>query len=155
MLFSWGRVDPENWPSHTQKTHKHSHSHAHTHKKERKRDCRASTFQKNNLPQLEGWVNLGLLYFMPPHHWGPLGALSPFRTPTTPFTAPKVPAGFPGSLPSTLWRGFEPGKAKTMYNGASSTTHDPVMERERNMGEEGDESERGGRWRGRAGRAGI
>lgn len=36
----------------------------------------------------------------------------------------------PGSLPSTLWRGFEPGKAKTMYNGASSTTHDPVMERE-------------------------
>lgn len=42
----------------------------------------------------------------------------------------KVPAGFQSSLPPTLWRGFEPVKAKTMQNGPSSTTHDPVMKRE-------------------------
>lgn len=54
---------------------------------------------------------------------------NPFRDLSNSLHSSKVPAGSPGSLPSTLWRGFEPRKAKTMYNGPFSTTHDPVMKR--------------------------
>lgn len=85
--------------------------------------------QKEQPAPVWGWVNSGLLYFMPPHHWGPLSVCSPFRTSTTPLHSSEVPAGSPGCLLPTLWRGFEPGKAKTMHNGPSSTTHDPAMKR--------------------------
>lgn len=54
---------------------------------------------------------------------------NPFRDLSNSLHSSKVPAGSPGSLPSTLWRGSEPRKAQTMHNGPSSTTHDPVMKR--------------------------
>lgn len=89
---------------------------------------RTSTFEKNNLPQL-GVSELWLVVF---HATTSLRASQcpwPIQNLNNSLHSSKVPAGSPGSLPSTLWGGFEPGKAKTMYNGPSSTTHDPVMKR--------------------------
>ena len=132
--------------------HKNAHTliYTHTHSQKKMwRECRktimrTSTFEKNNLPQLGGEWTLACCISC--HRVTRASRCpQPIQSLNNSLHSPKVPAGFPGSLPSTLWRGFEPGKGKTMHNGPSSTTHDPVMNRERNMGEEGDEREKGGR----------
>lgn len=71
------------------KTHMHSYTHTHKRKSGENVENHNENFnlRKEQPASAWGWVNSGLLYFMPPHHWGPLCALSSFRTSTTPFTA--------------------------------------------------------------------
>lgn len=84
---------------------------------------------------------------MPPHHRGPLSALSPFRTSITPFTAQRCLLAPPVPSHSLCEEDLNQWKPK-------QCTMDPPLPpmiqlwRERNMGEEGDEREKGGRWRG-------
>lgn len=128
------------WPRDTQITHKLLRTH--------KRKCGENAETHNENFKLGkgqpapawGWVNSGLLYFMPPHHRGPLNALGPFKNSTTPFTAQRCLLAPPPIPSHPLWgEDLKQRKARTMYNGPFSTTHDPVMKdmREGMRGREG------------------
>lgn len=145
----------QNMPPYPTDPATHENTHTHTHK----RKCGENVEDHNenfNLRKEQpasawGWVNSGLLYFMPPHHWGPLDALSPFRTSTTPSKAQKVPAASP--VPSHLLCEEDLNQWK-LQQCTMGPPLPPMIQlwRERNMGEEGDERERvgGGKEGGRA-----
>lgn len=133
MLKTWL---PPQWNSCTQeRTCIHTRSETHRRiQKEMWRECRGPRWERQpskrttclSLGVSEPW----LVVFHATTSHGASRCPQPIQDFNNSLHSPKVPAGFHSSLPSTLWRGFEPVKAKTMYNGPSSTTHDPVMKRE-------------------------
>ncbi len=135
-----------------------THIHSRTHTQKRKCGENVENYNENfNLRKEQpasawGWVNSGLLYFMPPHHRGPLDALSSFRTSTTPFTAQRCLLASP--VPSLPLCEEDLNQAKPKQC-AMDPPLPPMIQwwRERNMGEEGDEREGvgGGEEGGRAG----
>lgn len=129
-------------------THKkHTYTDIYTHK----RKCGDSVEDYNenfNLRKEQpasawGWVNSGLLYFMPPHHWGPLDALSPFRTTTTPSKAQRCLRASPIPSHPLCEEDLNPWKPQEC---TMDSPLPPMIQlwRERNMGEEGDEREGAG-----------
>lgn len=131
-------------------TQPHTKTHIHSHAHRDKRKCGENLENHNENYNLRneqpasacggGGVNSGLLYFMPPHHPGPLDALSSFRTSITPFPAQRCLLAPP--LPSHPLCEEDLNQRKP-----KQCTMDPPLPpmiqlwRERNMGEESDERE--------------
>lgn len=101
--------------------------------------------QKEQPASAWGWVNPGLSHFMAPHHWGPLRALSSFRTSTTPFNSPKGGCWLLQSPPihfvKSIWTNESQNNAQwaLLYHPWSGYEETGIW------GKKGDES---GRWRG-------
>lgn len=146
------RVHPQHMPLIILKQPRTKNTHTFTYKytqKERWRECWNHN-EKFNLRKEQpasdwGWVNPGLLDFMPPHHRGPLDALNSFRTSTAPFTAWRCLLAYP--VPSRLLCEEDLNQWKPKQ---CRTGHRPPLMiqlwRKGNIGEEGDERESVGGW---------